>query len=90
MTKKATYTLMPFHPAGAKAWVEVCKLEGRDAALALHPRRWSVPSKRGSGEKFHFWLFREYGGAEVVMQNKKPMLRFVNEHYHMMFSLRWM
>lgn len=81
---------MPFHPAGAKAWVEVCKLKERDAAYALHPNSRNVPSKRGAGEKFHFWLYREYGGAEIVMQNKKPMLRFVDEQYQMLFSLRWM
>jgi hypothetical protein len=81
---------MPFHPAGAKAWVEVCKLEGRHAAVVTHPRTGMVPSKRGAGEKFHFWLYREYGGAEVVMQNKKPMIRFVDEQYQMLFSLRWM
>ncbi len=81
---------MPFHPAGSKAWVDVCKLNDRDEAMAMSEYHRAVPSRYGAGEKFHFWLYREYGGAEVVRVNKRPMIRFVNEQYLTLFSLRWM
>ncbi len=87
---KASYTLMPFYPAGSKAWVEVCKLDERTTARVMSGYSRYLPSKRGSDEKFHFWLYREYGGAEVVMQNKRAMIRFVDEQFQMLFSLRWM
>ena len=93
-------TLIPFHPYGARAWLAdrladrlslYPATEQRVKERILDPRYGTreLPSKRGSGEKFHAWLFREYGGAEVVVVNRKGMIRFTDEQYLLMFVMRW-
>lgn len=83
--------MVPFHPAAAKAWASFGDKDAnlRDCILNPYYGDRFIPNKYGSGEKFRFWLFREYNGADIVNQNHKPFIRFTDEQYATLFLLQW-
>ena len=85
-------TLIPFHPSGARAWLSLYPATDQQVKDRILDPRYgthNLPRKRGADERFHAWLFREYGGAEVVVVNRQGMIRFTDEHHLLMFVMRW-
>ena len=80
--------MIPYQPYGARAWISFAGLTGEAAVRPLDKRYKISPGQYGSGKRFRFWLYKEYG-AEITVVNKNAFLRFNDETFETLFILQW-